>query len=370
MGSIRRIRKLRLNQRGKWGGVRIRSHLEVYRDRQDGANKNNLVNVEIMKNRPKALKTSNTRFVLVNARSIKNKDLMLHQHLIEKEIDICIVTETWLVQTDIDKIWYESTVLNRNQFQLFPSNRQGQRGGGIALVTKTNITTKLLDEGQLNTFQFDKWQLALKHTSITVIAIYHPPPSNLMRVTNGEFLDEFTDWVAESVSTCNNVILVGDFNLHVNNPNDDDACNFMETTQVLGLYQNITFPTDVTGNTLDLIFSEANNKIKVEECIQGDYISDHCLITYILGFNKPITTRKENKYSKVKSVNVLNMASDIRKGFIDPSTKSTSLEDKVMQFESILKSSLDNHAPIKTKLMPLQKPIPWFTEEVKIHVKK
>ena len=36
-----------------------------------------------------------------------------------------------------------------------------------------------------------------------------------------------------------------------------------------------------------------------------------------------------------------------------------------MQFESILKSLLDNHVPIKTKLMPLQKPTPWFTEEVK-----
>ena len=108
-------------------------------------------------------------------------------------------------------------------------------------MTKTNIKTKLVDEGQLNTFQYAKWQLALKHTSITVIAIYHPPPSNFARVTNGEFLDEFTDWAAESVSTSNNVILVGDFNLHINNPNDDDACNFMETIQALGIQQNITF---------------------------------------------------------------------------------------------------------------------------------
>ena len=91
-------------------------------------------------------------------------------------------------------------------------------------MTKTNITTKLLDEVQLNTFQFAKWQLALSHTSITIIAIYHPPPSNQMGVTNGEFLDEFTHWVAGSVSTCNNVILVGDFNFHINNPNDDDTC--------------------------------------------------------------------------------------------------------------------------------------------------
>ena len=126
--SIIRIRKLRLNQRGKWGGTRIRSHLEVFRSRQDGVNKNNLVNVEIMRNNATVLKRSNTRLALVNSRSIKNKDLMLHQHLVEKEIDICVVTETWLGQTDIDKIWYESTVLNRNEFQLFPSNRQGRHG--------------------------------------------------------------------------------------------------------------------------------------------------------------------------------------------------------------------------------------------------
>ena len=332
--------------------------MEVFRGRQDGVNKNNLVNVEITRNNPTVLKRSNTRFALVNSRSIKNKDLMLHQHLVEKEIDIYVVTETWLGQTDIDKIWHESTVLNRNEFQLFPSNRQGRQGGGIALVTKANIKTKLLDEGQLNTFQYAKWQLALKHTSITIIAIYHPLPLNLTRVTNVEFLDEFTDWAAESVSTSNNVILVGYFNLHINNPNDDDACNFLQTTQALGLHQNITFLTHIMGNTLDLIFSEANNKIKVEECTQGDYISDHCLITCILGIDKPITTRKEITYCKVKLVNVLNMASDIRKGLMDSSTKPTSLEDRVKQFESILKSSLDNHAPVKPKLMPVQKPTP------------
>ena len=83
-------------------------------------------------------------------------------------------------------------------------------------MTETNISTKLLDEGQLNTFQFTKWQLAVNHTLITVIAIYHPPPSNQTRVTNGDFLDEVTDWAAESVSTCNNAILVGVFNLHIN----------------------------------------------------------------------------------------------------------------------------------------------------------
>ena len=157
----------------------------------------------------------------------------------------------------------------------------------------------------------------------------------------------------ESVSTCNNVKLVGDFNLHINNPNDDDACNFMETTEVLGLHQNITFPIQISGNTLDLIFSEVNSKARDDECTQGDYISNHCLITCSLGIDKPVTTRKEITYHKIISVNVVNIAGDIIKCFTDSSTKSTSLENKVMQFESILKSSVNDHAPVQTKLMPL-----------------
>ena len=63
--------------------------MEVFGSRQDGVNKNNLVNVEIMRNNATVLKRSNTRLALVNSRSIKNKDLMLHQHLVEKEIDMC-----------------------------------------------------------------------------------------------------------------------------------------------------------------------------------------------------------------------------------------------------------------------------------------
>ena len=99
------------------------------------------------------------------------------------------------------------------------------------------------------------------------------------------------------------------------------------TSQALSLHQNITFPTHVSGNTLDLIFSEANNKVKVGECSQGDYISNHCLITCSLGIDKPTTTRKEIKYHKIKPVNIPNMASDIIKHFKDTSMTPTSFEN-------------------------------------------
>ena len=41
---------------------------------------------------------------LVNVRSVKNKDIWLKQLLSEDQIDICILTETWLNKNDMEWI--------------------------------------------------------------------------------------------------------------------------------------------------------------------------------------------------------------------------------------------------------------------------
>ena len=32
----------------------------------------------------------------INVHSVRNKDLILHQHICDNEIDLCVLTETWL----------------------------------------------------------------------------------------------------------------------------------------------------------------------------------------------------------------------------------------------------------------------------------
>ena len=52
--------------------------------------------------------------------------------------------------------------------------------------------------------------LGLKHMMLTVLGIYHPPNSNQSHTTNLDFLDEFTDWMAEHAMSDTNVIILGD----------------------------------------------------------------------------------------------------------------------------------------------------------------
>ena len=151
----------------------------------------------------------------------------------------------------------------------------------VALVSKTKYKLKQVSEKELNTFQVAEWNLSVSHNCINVFGIYRPPLGSPL-----EFLDEFTEWVSDVMSNKLNVILAGDFNLHTNNPNDDNAANLIDCMTALGMSQQVHFTTHKLGNTLDLIFIEDFSDLHIKSCTQGEFISDDCVITCRTSLNK------------------------------------------------------------------------------------
>ena len=137
--------------------------------------------------------------------------------------------------------------------------------------------------------------------TLIVLGIYHPPYSDKSQTTNHDFLDEFTDWIAEYIMNDTNVIILGDFNLHVNDPCDDNDMNFIETTQAVALEQDMKFPTHTSGNTLDLLLTELFDGLKMQLCTQDDFISDYCIVKCNLTIKRPDITRKILPYCKLKT---------------------------------------------------------------------
>ena len=88
--------------------------------------------------------------------------------------------------------------------------------------------------------------------------MYHPPQSE--NVNHQDFLNEFITLVGTLRTSYKNMIILGDLNLHLNDPNDLAAGQFMENLEALGLYQCVTFPTHKSNNTLDVIISMFNIK--------------------------------------------------------------------------------------------------------------
>ena len=155
-----------------------------------------------------------------------------------------------------------------------------------------------LSEGELETFQFGRWRLTIPGALTTIITLYHSPYSVIYPITSAVLIDEFTNWIINILVDNKNVTLMGDFNIHINNEDNPEAVILAGTLQALGFQCHTSFPTHKHGNTLDLICTEIFSGIKVKDCTEGPYISDHCVVRCKLGIpknniiNKSLTFRK------------------------------------------------------------------------------
>ena len=139
--TCKRVIDLGINKKRRWG-------FRVNKKKQQNpryADLSNLINIKTStKSVPNYLEV---RIATGNVQSLRNKDLILHQHICDNKIDLCVLTETWLSSKQNDKIWQSCTPLNNDPFRISISNRTGQSGGGLALVYNKEINvTKVSEE--------------------------------------------------------------------------------------------------------------------------------------------------------------------------------------------------------------------------------
>ena len=296
---------------------------------------------------------------VLNAQSIKNKEILIMDYIIENRIEACIVTETWLSESD--DIWISTSDFTKHNYNITVSNRQNRRGGGLALIYKTTQNLQVLKEGATRFFEYAIWKLTVQSTSITIIAVYHPPYSEKKPITNAMFIDDITEFLTEALSQHQNIILAGDFNIHINKQEDPEANILMDTMTTLGLQQHTNFITHCSGNTLDLIFTETITRQEVLKCTPGPFISDRCAVNITLSVPKTNIIRMTTQTCNLKDIDLDSFIKDI--GIEDILTSN--LEDMVEVFNKKLTTTLDYYAPEKTKRITKRETTPWFTDEVK-----
>ena len=64
----------------------------------------------------------------------------------------------------------------------------------------------------------------------------------------------------DKLAQLENIILPGDFNIHIEETTSPDTVIFNDTMEALGLTQHVTQPTHNQGNILDLVFMELKLK--------------------------------------------------------------------------------------------------------------
>ena len=270
----RRIIDLKINKKRRRGcraGARSR--------KQQNPRYANLLNLINIKTSTKRVSNYlDVKIATANVQSIRNKDLILHQHIGDNEIDLCVLTETWLGNKQNDNIWKSCTPLNNDTFRISISNRMGQSGGGLALVYNKVIKVTKISEQNRQTFQYAIWETTTDKFNATIIGIYHPPYPATNKITNTQFIDEFLNWLPDQIMEHKNIIITGDINLHLNNIDDVDGSMLLDNLEVLGLESHCRFATHRMGNSLDVFFTEIASDITICSCTPGPFILDHCMV--------------------------------------------------------------------------------------------
>ena len=85
--------------------------------------------------------------------------------------------------------------------------------------------------------------------------MYHPPDLT----TINEFHEDFLNFVGNLRLKYRNLVILGDFNIHINNMDSEDIHQFLQTIEAMGLKQKVEYPTHIEGNILDPVFTDEFN---------------------------------------------------------------------------------------------------------------
>ena len=197
-----------------------------------------------------------------------------------------------------------------------------------------------------------------KGISVNLYVIYCIPNTSVM-----QFCSELADLLEGNiVHDCGHLILTSDFNIHMDNPENPNTIIFNDILESFGLTNFVGFLTYRSNHTIDLMITHHSSIIKSVR--QGEFFSDHCFINTNLHINQPIPPKKIVTYRKLKNIDKIKFNCDLMDAFIFRN-QSTTLEEHVSSYNTILTKTLEKHALIKTKVICDTHHFPWFNEKIK-----
>jgi hypothetical protein len=184
-----------------------------------------------------------------------------------------------------------------------------------------------------------------------------------------EFYDEFTELMAQHHNCKNEVIVVGDFNFHINKADNTNANKFLEIIDMFDLVQHVTCPTHKDGNTLDLLKTQKDTMVMNH--LVDEQNSDHSNILFWLNVGKRPPPKKNIRFRRLKNIDLCSFKLDIRNKFdvLDftdgPDTKTADYLELLVDTYASSIDVLDNHAPEVKRTVTLRNPTPWTTNDIK-----
>ena len=243
---------------------------------------------------------------------------------------------------------------------------------GAGLVYRSSLGIKEVDAGEKASFEFSEWIVTSPSLhNLSLVIIYCPPYSDEHRVSTNVFFKEFSNCLESILLPKEQLLITGDFNIHVDVVDNPDSLKLLDLLESVGLQQHVTQPTHVHGHTLDLIITRHSDQI-VQDPPQTDrFISEHASLLCKLLHAKPAVTTNVVTYRKLKSVDLDSLKNDLAAcGLCQDQSEELShltpegVDALLHNYNSTLSRLINRHAPLKKKTLRARPRVPWYNADI------
>ena len=158
-------------------------------------------------------------------------------------------------------------------------------GGGIAAIYKSilgsNITFKTNFDFAHTSFEVVQASITIQHNTLHFFCLYRPPPNRRNTLTDSMFTEQLPDFLDYVNSLPGFVCLVGDMNIHIDNPLQSHTKQTLSTLCLYGHVQVINKPTHRCGHIIDWVVVRPDDDIHRKSTVSDSLESDHyCTKSY------------------------------------------------------------------------------------------
>ena len=199
---------------------------------------------------------------------VKNKALSLKDNNVDHDLDFLALTETWLHSGESDNIFVDELCTKGHIFHHTP--RENSKGGRVGILVKKSLRVKKVSSANFSSFENVVALAEYPIGSIRFVVICRPPSLQIKA-----FLEDFASLLEQLGPISANLLIVSDFNFHLDDSNNADATKLHNLLESFNLKQHVATPTHSRGHTLDLIITRSEDDPVDGIVVRDPTLSDH-----------------------------------------------------------------------------------------------
>ena len=301
----------------------------------------------------------------MNVRSIVGNTTAVLEHIADMKCDICLIQETFLREASQAKL----QEIRDYGWNILSDPRKHRTGGGIGVLFRDYIRMKANEKiTKFKSFQVMETILYGFSEEVRFSNIYRPPYTKKARFTEAMFLEEFEEYLDDVVGKPGMLFMGGDFNFHMERPDDLYPKKLLELLADNNLFQCVPLiPTHEEGGTLDLFIMgpEAKDLAKDITVTPGGTPSDHHLVSLDFDIKRVSHIKSPNimEYRDFSSIDIEAFKEDVKLSDLGAKSFDCGVDEAVSLYNEVLTSLMDKHCPVKKRTIK-KKYAPWIGEEL------